>query len=159
MLKLNALTKTYHGKNILDHVSLNVGKGEVAILLGSSGVGKSTLLRILNNLESLDSGSITLDGKPLDLQQVNKDHTVGIVFQNFNLFEHLTVQENITLALEKTSGKSKKEAQAIARALLKRYGLEDKANNYVTQLSGGQKQRLAIARTLALKPKIVCTQK
>jgi polar amino acid transport system ATP-binding protein len=156
MLKIENLMKSFGTRKILDDVSLNVGKGEIAILLGQSGVGKSTLLRVLNNLEKLDSGTLSLDGKKLDLDTIAKSHTVGMVFQQFNLFDHLTVEENITLALEKVVGKSKEEAHAIAMALLKRYGLEDKAPMYVSQLSGGQKQRLAIARTLALKPKVVC---
>lgn len=156
MLKIENLNKSFGNRKILDTVSLTVGKGEIAILLGQSGVGKSTLLRVLNNLEKPDSGSITLDGKPLDLDKISQTHTVGMVFQQFNLFDHLSVEENITLALEKVAGKSKAEAHTIAMQLLKHFGLEDKAKMYVSQLSGGQKQRLAIARTLALKPKVVC---
>jgi ABC-type polar amino acid transport system ATPase subunit len=156
MLKIKSITKTFHGKTILDDVSLNVQKGEIAVLLGESGVGKSTLLRILNNLESIDKGSVTLDGKSLDLAQVNQKHTIGMVFQHFNLFEHLTVEQNITIALEKVLKKSAEVAHEIAQRLLTRYGLVDKSNCYVSQLSGGQKQRLAIARTLAFKPKIIC---
>lgn len=156
MLKIKDLCKSFGAKKILDHVSLNVAKGEVAVLLGSSGVGKSTLLRVLNNLETLDAGTIELDENPLELAKISQTHTVGMVFQHFNLFEHLTVEENITLALEKVAGKTKEEAHKIALQLLKHFGLDDKANNYISQLSGGQKQRLAIARTLALKPQIVC---
>lgn len=156
MLKIIDLCKSFHGKKILDHISLDVAKGEIAVMLGQSGVGKSTLLRVLNNLETPDAGTIELDDKPLDLAKISTTHTVGMVFQHFNLFEHLTVEENITLALEKAVGKSKDEAHKIAMTLLKHYGLDDKAQKNVSQLSGGQKQRLAIARTLALKPKIVC---
>lgn len=156
MLKIKNLKKSIRGKSIVDDLSLNIGYGEIAVLLGSSGVGKSTLLRILNNLEKIDSGTVELDGKTLKLNQVNKEHTVGIVFQHFNLFEHLTVEENITIALEKVVSMSKSEAHIIATDLLKRYGLSDKANCMISQLSGGQKQRLAIARTLALKPTIIC---
>lgn len=156
MLSIKNLSKTFHGKKILADVSLEVKAGEIAILLGPSGVGKSTLLRILNNLETLESGQLFLDGKPLDIQTMNKKHLVGMVFQQFNLFDHLTVEENITLALEKVLGKSKTEAHRIAHELLKHFGLEDKAHNYITQLSGGQKQRLALARALALKPQIIC---
>ncbi len=137
-------------------MSLSVDKGKIAILLGPSGVGKSTLLRILNNLETIDSGSVTFDGKPLDLKKINQEHICGMLFQSFNLFEHLTVEQNITLALEKVLGKSKSDAQKIAHDLLKRYGLLEKALAYPSQLSGGQKQRLAIARTVAMKPKIIC---
>jgi len=156
MLKIDHVTKRYDSKTILNDVSLHVNKGEIAVLLGASGVGKSTLLRILNNLETVDTGSFSLNGVPLDLKSVNQTHTVGFVFQNFNLFEHISVEENITLALEKVLKKSKKESQAIAMQLLEHYGLADKAKAYPADLSGGQKQRLALARTLALKPKVVC---
>lgn len=156
MLDIKNVSKSFGNKTILDHVSLQINKGEIAVLLGASGVGKSTLLRVLNHLEIPDSGSFYLNGKPLDLSTVNKTHTIGFVFQNFNLFDHLTVEENITLALEKVSGKSKKEADAIAKKLLEHYGLADKARAYPADLSGGQKQRLALARTLALKPQVVC---
>ncbi len=156
MLKIKNITKIVKDKIIVNNLSLQIDYGEIAVLLGSSGVGKSTLLRILNNLETIDNGIVELDGKKLDLAQVNKNHTVGIVFQQFNLFEHLTVEQNITLALEVVAKKTKQEAHAIAMALLKRYELLDKADRMISQLSGGQKQRLAIARTLALKPTIVC---
>jgi polar amino acid transport system ATP-binding protein len=156
MLKIDHITKRFDGKTIINDVSLHVNKGEIAVLLGASGVGKSTLLRILNNLETVDTGSFSLNGVPLDLKTVNQTHTVGFVFQNFNLFEHLTVEENITLALEKVLKKSKKESHAIAMQLLEHYGLADKANAYPADLSGGQKQRLALARTLALKPNVIC---
>ncbi|MCL5876046.1 MAG: ATP-binding cassette domain-containing protein [Candidatus Dependentiae bacterium] len=156
MLKIKNIIKIIKDRIIVNNLSLNIDYGEIAVLLGSSGVGKSTLLRILNNLESINNGIVELDGKRLDLKQVSKSHTIGMVFQHFNLFEHLTVEQNITLALQVTAGKTKQEAHAIATALLKRYELADKADVMVSQLSGGQKQRLAIARTLALKPKIVC---
>ena len=156
MLDIKNVSKSFGNKIILDHVSLQIDKGEIAVLLGASGVGKSTLLRVLNHLEIPDSGSFYLNAKPLDLSTVNQTHTIGFVFQNFNLFDHLTVEENITLALEKVSGKSKNEAQAIAKKLLEHYGLADKAHVYPADLSGGQKQRLALARTLALKPQVIC---
>lgn len=156
MLNIKHLTKKIKDKYIINDLSLAIGRGEIAVLLGSSGVGKSTLLRALNNLETIDSGTVELDGKPLDLHAVNQSHTVGIVFQHFNLFEHLTVEQNITLALEYVAKKSGQEARAIAHDLLKKYGLADKAQSMISQLSGGQKQRLAIARTLALKPAIIC---
>ncbi len=156
MLAIKNITKSYHGKKILDNVSLSVDKGKIAILLGPSGVGKSTLLRILNNLETVDSGSVTLNGKPLDLKKINQEHICGMVFQGFNLFEHLTVEQNITLALQKVLGKTAQEAQNIAHTLLKQYGLLEKVDAYPSQLSGGQKQRLAIARSVAMKPKIIC---
>ncbi|HSW73626.1 MAG TPA: ATP-binding cassette domain-containing protein [Candidatus Limnocylindria bacterium] len=156
MLKIEHLIKIFHGKKILHDLSLTVQPGEIALFLGASGVGKSTLLRVLNNLETIDAGSVTLNGKPLDLKKVNQDHAVGLVFQGFNLFEHLTVEQNITLALEKVLGKTPAQAHEIAQQLLAQYGLQDKAHHSVSQLSGGQKQRLAIARTLALKPKVIC---
>lgn len=156
MLRIEHVTKKFDHKTILHDVTLHVNKGEIAVLLGASGVGKSTLLRILNNLETVDTGQFYLGGKPLDLHTVNKTHTVGFVFQNFNLFDHLSVQENITLALEYALNKSKKESQTIAKQLLEHYGLADKADAYPADLSGGQKQRLALARTLALKPQVIC---
>lgn len=156
MLKIKNVSKNFGSKKVLDNVSLNVNRGAIAILLGSSGVGKSTLLRLLNNFETPDQGSIELDGKQIDLAKVNQDHTAAMIFQQFNLFDHLTVQENITLALEVVQNKSKSESQKIAHALLTKFGLIDKAKDYPSQLSGGQKQRLAIARTLALKPTIIC---
>ncbi len=156
MLKIENLNKTFHGKKIIDDVSLTVDKGKIALFLGPSGVGKSTLLRLLNNLETIDSGTVLLNDKKLDLSTVNKTHTVAMVFQQFNLFKHLTVEQNITLPLEKILGKSKQAAQHIAHSLLSHYGLETLKNKYPAQLSGGQKQRLALARTVALKPKIIC---
>lgn len=156
MLRIEQLTKSYGTKKILDHVSFDVHKGHIAVLLGESGVGKSTLLRILNNLETFDSGHIYLDGQRLDVTTVNKTHVVGMVFQHFNLFDHLTVQQNITLALVNAMGKSSAEAHAIATKLLQHYNLQDKANNYPSELSGGQKQRLALARTIATRPQVIC---
>jgi polar amino acid transport system ATP-binding protein len=156
MLRINRLYKKFDERIILNHVSLNVPDGSIAVLLGSSGVGKSTLLRILNNLDSLDAGNVYLNDTKLDLENVNKTHTIGMVFQQFNLFEHLTAEENIMLALEKVVGKSTQEARLIAHEALKKYGLFEKANCYPSQLSGGQKQRLAIARLIALKPRVIC---
>lgn len=156
MLELRHITKIFGDKRILNDVSFNVKNSEIAVLVGPSGVGKSTLLRILNNLEPLDSGSLFFDGKQLDLKAINQSHIVGMVFQGFNLFEHLTVEENITLPLQKVLGRSAVEAQRIADHLLQHYGLLEKKNDYPGNLSGGQKQRLAIARSLALKPKIIC---
>src|SRR5262249_41767823 len=121
-----------------------------------SGVGKSTLLRVLNNLEQYDAGTFYLDDQPLNLATVSKQHTVGMVFQHFDLFEHLSVQDNILLALTKAQHKSHEEALHLAHAELVRFGLEEKASTNVCKLSGGQKQRLALARTLALNPQIVC---
>ena len=156
MLKIENLTKTFGKKKVLNDISLSVRKGEIAVLLGQSGTGKSTLLRVLNNLEHPDAGTIELNGKPLNLAQVAKEHSIGMVFQHFNLFEHLTVEQNITLALEKVIGKSHQKSTIIAQDLLTYYRLHDKGHLYVSQLSGGQRQRLAIARTLALKPEVIC---
>ena len=156
MLKINQLSKIFGSKKVLNNINLTVNKGEIAVFLGSSGVGKSTLLRILNNLETINSGSITLDDKELNLATINTTHTVGIVFQHFNLFDHLTVEQNIILPLEKVLKKNSADAIKIAHHLLHRYGLLDKNNKYAFQLSGGQKQRLAIARAIAMEPKIMC---
>lgn len=156
MLKIDHITKAFNTKKILNNISLTVQKGEIALFLGSSGVGKSTLLRILNNLETINSGTISLNGTPLNLATINTTHTVGMVFQHFNLFDHLTVEQNITLPLKRVLKKNVPEAQKTARKLLERYGLIEQKNKYPAQLSGGQKQRLAIARALAMKPKIIC---
>ena len=156
MLKIINLSKKFNDRKILDNVSLTVGRGEVVLLLGSSGVGKSTLLRVLNNLESIDEGTVELDGATLDLTTVNKSHQIGMVFQQFNLFDAMTARENITFPLERAAGFSKKEATRCANELLEKYGLEERADALASSLSGGQKQRLAIARTLALKPRVVC---
>ena len=156
MLKIDQLTKSFGAKKILNNINLTVQKGEIAVFLGSSGVGKSTLLRILNNLETVNSGTIALNGKTLNLATINTTHTVGMVFQHFNLFDHLTVEQNIALPLEKVLKKSAAEAKKLAHHLFNRYGLLDKNNKYASQLSGGQKQRLAIARAIAMEPKIIC---
>ncbi|HEX4068998.1 MAG TPA: ATP-binding cassette domain-containing protein [Candidatus Babeliales bacterium] len=156
MLKIKHLNKSFHGKKILNDVTLTVKKGEIALFLGSSGVGKSTLLRILNNLETINSGTIELDDTLINVNSINTTHTVGMVFQHFNLFEHLTVEQNITLPLERVLKKNPTEAQAIAHQLLQRYGLLEQKNKYALQPSGGQKQRLAIARALVMHPKIIC---
>lgn len=156
MLKINNLTKLFHNKKVLNNISLTVKKGEVALFLGASGVGKSTLLRILNNLETINSGTLSLDDTPLDLTTINTTHTIGMVFQHFNLFDHLTVEENITLPLAQVLKKKPTDAQKIAHELLQQYSLLENKNKYASQLSGGQKQRLAIARALAMQPKIIC---
>lgn len=156
MLKINHLSKSFGTKKILDSVSLDIKQGEVAVLLGASGVGKSTLLRVLNNLETYDQGDISLNGSVLNIADVARTHTVGMVFQQFNLFEHWTVIENITKPLELTAGFTHQRAVERAQLLLQQYGLLDKKDVYPARLSGGQKQRLALARTLALEPRVVC---
>lgn len=152
MLVLKQVTKQFDGKTVLDHINLEVRKGSIALLLGSSGVGKSTVLRVLCGLETIDSGTITLDGTLL----TQASHHIGMVFQQFNLFSHLTVIENITLPLEKVLGYSHKTAQLLALELLHKYGLADKATLCVKRLSGGQKQRVALIRALVLKPDVIC---
>ncbi len=156
MLKIKNAYKAFGDRVVLDDVSLTLPAGQIAILVGHSGVGKSTLLRVLNNLEPLDLGSVSLNNKELDLSEINSNHGIGMVFQQFNLFDHMTVLENISFPLEKTTKISKAGAQKSALNLLEKYGLQDKAYCYPSSLSGGQKQRLAIARTIALKPKVIC---
>lgn len=156
MLAIKNAHKTFGSKKVLDGISLSVKRGSIAVLLGGSGVGKSTILRVLNNLETLDAGEITLDNQNLNLKTINHTHTVGMVFQQFNLFAHLTIAQNITLALEKAFKQKKNEAIKVAQQLLEKYELGDKGDCYPSQLSGGQKQRVALARAEALKPKIMC---
>jgi polar amino acid transport system ATP-binding protein len=138
-------------------VSLTIERGEVVTVIGPSGSGKSTLLRCLNRLEAFDSGRIVVDNTPLDsARNINKVRAeVGMVFQSFNLFPDRTVLDNITLAQCIVRKRSKKEAQSVARVLLDKVGIPDKAESYPTQLSGGQQQRVAIARALAMNPKIM----
>lgn len=156
MLVINNIIKKHADKHILDDVSLRIQQGEIAVLLGSSGVGKSTLLSILSGLDTVDAGEISFDGKPFDMHELHKTHSVGMVFQHFNLFPHLTVSQNIELALEKVANLPALEAQRYALSLLTQYGIADKKDKYPHQLSGGQKQRLAIARAIALKPRVIC---
>lgn len=156
MLKIQNLCKSINGKSLLRDINIEIAPGEIGILLGSSGAGKSTLLRILNHLEDYDSGSFFLDGQELDLTKVNTTHTIGIVFQHFNLFENLSVEENVTLALLHLKKMSPEEAKERAATLLQQYGLYEERHRSVVNISGGQKQRLAIARTLATNPKVTC---
>jgi len=146
------------GVHALRGVSLDVAAGEVVVIIGPSGSGKSTLLRCINRLEAIDSGSIVVDGIPLtdkaaDINKIRAE--VGMVFQLFNLFSHLTALENITLAQRVVRKRSEKEAREIAMELLRKVGIPDKANVYPDKLSGGQQQRVAIARALAMQPKIM----
>lgn len=156
MLALKNISKNFDHKKIVDNVSVDFKQGEIAIFLGASGVGKSTLLRIMNNLEVIDSGSIEYEGKSTDTQTLHKQRVVGMVFQHFNLFDHMTALDNIVLPLVLTLKKNHDEAVNEAQLLLVRYGLSSHALSYPSELSGGQKQRLAIARAIALKPRIIC---
>jgi polar amino acid transport system ATP-binding protein len=150
--------KSFGKTRALVDVSLRVRRGEVCFIFGPSGGGKSTLLRCINHLEKPDSGTIIVDGIPVTDEKTNIDKVraeVGMVFQLFNLFPHLTVLDNITLAQRIVRKRPPEEAERIARQLLERVGIPEKANSYPGQLSGGQKQRVAIARALAMNPKIM----
>ncbi len=156
MLKIENLSKKFKEKEILKNISFEIPNGQIAIFLGNSGVGKSTLLRILNNLETHDAGYIYFDNKKLNSETINKDNTIGMVFQHFNIFEYFSTYKNIALPLIKAKKKTKNEAMSISNRLLEKYNLLEEKNTLAKHLSGGQKQRLALARTLALDPKIVC---
>ncbi|MCR8641325.1 amino acid ABC transporter ATP-binding protein [Paenibacillus sp. N1-5-1-14] len=158
MIKVNDLHKHFKKLEVLKGIDMDIAKGEVVVVIGPSGSGKSTYLRCLNLLETPTKGEILFDGvsitdKKTDINQMRQ--RMGMVFQNFNLFPHLTVMDNITLAPRKLKGLSAGDADAIARDLLRKVGLEDKAVNFPGQLSGGQKQRIAIARALAMQPDVL----
>ncbi|MBC7262078.1 MAG: amino acid ABC transporter ATP-binding protein [Chloroflexi bacterium] len=157
MIEIEHVSKRFGRVVALDDVSLTVKRGEVVVIIGPSGSGKSTLLRCINHLESVDSGRIVVDGIPLtEAKNIDKVRAeVGMVFQLFNLFPHLTALENITLAQRVVRKRPQKEAEEIAHQLLAKVGIPDKANAYPAQLSGGQQQRVAIARALAMQPKIM----
>jgi ABC-type polar amino acid transport system ATPase subunit len=153
------VVKIYPNKvKALKGVSLKVEKGEVVVIIGPSGSGKSTFLRTLNLLETINGGRIIVDGIPLTDKKANINKVreeVGMVFQQFNLFPHMTALQNITLAPIKVRKMNEKEAKEIALSLLEKVGLADRAGSYPSQLSGGQQQRVAIARALAMRPKIM----
>jgi glutamate transport system ATP-binding protein len=158
LVVMKDVNKHFGDLHVLKDINLTVGKGEVVILIGPSGSGKSTLCRTINRLETFESGSITVDGVELpeegkDLAKLRAD--VGMVFQSFNLFAHKTILENVTLGPIKVRKQSKKEAEAHARELLERVGIQEQADKYPAQLSGGQQQRVAIARSLAMNPKVM----
>ena len=157
IIHIENISKTFHTVEALKGVSMDVQKGEVVVIIGPSGSGKSTLLRCINRLEEFDSGQIIVDGITLDsAENINAVRTeVGMVFQQFNLFPHLTVLRNITLAQEVVRKRNKQEAEAKALQLLAKVGIPEKAHNYPHQLSGGQQQRVAIARALAMDPMIM----
>ena len=158
IIKMTDIDKFYDDFHVLKNINFNVSKGEIVVICGPSGSGKSTLIRCINGLEEIDDGQITVDG--INIHQSKKNlkeirSEVGMVFQHFNLFPHLTILENITLAQTLVKGISKKDAQNIAMNLLDKVKLKDKAYSYPADLSGGQKQRVAIARSLAMKPKVI----
>ncbi len=159
VLKVEGISKKISGKQILDNCSLTVNRGELMVLIGPSGAGKSTLLQCIDCLIFPDQGSIWLEEEKLDLsdkKKLNKFRAqVGMIFQDFNLFDHLTAEENVAIALRKVKGYGKKEARERAIDELARVGLARRSLLYPAQLSGGQKQRVAIARTLAMDPKAI----
>lgn len=158
VLELKSVRKSFGEEVVLNDLSLVVPEHTATVLIGASGSGKSTLLRCINLLETIDDGQILLDGKEISDPLINVDEVrrkLGMVFQSFNLFPHKTVLENITLAPVKVQGKSVEEARIAAKALLSRFDLADKADQYPDRLSGGQQQRVAIIRSLAINPRLL----
>ncbi|MDE6107576.1 MAG: amino acid ABC transporter ATP-binding protein [Oscillospiraceae bacterium] len=158
MIDVKNLSKSFGKQPVLDNISEHIYPGEKVVVIGPSGSGKSTFLRCLNLLEEPDSGAITFDGAVItdpkaDINAIRRQ--MGMVFQHFNLFPNMTIRKNITLAPVQTGLMGQAEADDIATALLKRVGLEEKADSYPNQLSGGQKQRIAIVRAMAMKPKVM----
>ena len=156
MIDVKGLKKNYGGLQVLKGVDLTIDKGDCVVLVGPSGCGKSTFLRCLNRLEEPDSGKVIFNGKEVTNHDI--DHVrqkMGMVFQHFNLFPHLTVRKNITLAPVRLGLMNQPEADAKAMELLERIGLADKADTYPNMLSGGQKQRIAIVRALAMNPDVL----
>jgi glutamate transport system ATP-binding protein len=158
MISMKAVDKHFGELHVLKNINLDVDRGQVVVVLGPSGSGKSTLCRTINRLEPIDSGTIEIDGEVLPsegrkLAQLRAD--VGMVFQSFNLFAHKTILENVTLAPMKVRKESKEQARANGLKLLERVGIANQADKYPAQLSGGQQQRVAIARSLAMNPKVM----
>jgi glutamate transport system ATP-binding protein len=158
LVVLDGVNKWFGKLHVLQDINISIKRGEVVVVIGPSGSGKSTLCRAINRLETIDQGTIALDGKPLPqegkgLAALRAD--VGMVFQSFNLFAHKTILENVTLGPIKVRKKPKAEAEAKARELLERVGIGVQADKYPAQLSGGQQQRVAIARALAMEPKVM----
>ncbi|MFC7925103.1 amino acid ABC transporter ATP-binding protein [Microbacterium laevaniformans] len=167
-VEIHNVHKSYGGVEVLSGIDLTIAPGEVVAILGASGSGKSTLLRTINHLETVDAGSVTVDGEFIGYERrggklrelrerdvLARRTQIGIVFQNFNLFPHLTALENVAEAPAALGRLSKDDARQLALGLLDRVGLADKADRHPRQLSGGQQQRVAIARALALKPKVI----
>jgi polar amino acid transport system ATP-binding protein len=158
VLSVEGVWKNFHGHSVLRGIDLEVSPHEVVSLIGASGSGKSTLLRCVNLLETVDDGTILLDGEDITDPRVKVDDVrkrLGIVFQAFNLFPHMTVLDNITLAPRRVHGVAREQAEEQAHELLVRFGLGDKARAYPDQLSGGQQQRVAIIRALATQPRLM----
>ena len=158
MIDVKHLSKSFGDHLVLDDISEHIAPGEKVVVIGPSGSGKSTFLRYLNLLETPSAGSITFEGTEITNPKVDIDavrRQMGMVFQHFNLFPNMTIRKNITLAPVRTKLMSQAEADDTATALLRRVGLEEKADAYPNQLSGGQKQRIAIVRALAMKPKVM----
>jgi polar amino acid transport system ATP-binding protein len=158
LLQVDGLYKAYDQHLVLRNINLAVEPHEVISLIGASGSGKSTLLRCVNLLEEINAGSIRLNGEPISASLPNANRVrqrIGMVFQSYNLFPHMSVLDNITLAPRQVLGAKRAEAEGAARALLERFGLADKAGEYPDRLSGGQQQRVAIVRALALKPDLL----
>ena len=158
VLSVRGVVKAYQDRVVLDGVDLDVGEHEVVVLIGASGSGKSTLLRCIDLLEEVDDGRILLDGNDISDPRVDADtarQAMGMVFQSFNLFPHMTAQANVSLAPRVVHGVPRGDAEARSRQLLTRVGLADKADAYPDKLSGGQQQRVAIARALAYEPRLL----
>lgn len=159
ILRATNIVKKLGGKTILNDVSLDVHKGDVKVVIGPSGAGKSTFLQCLNYLLPPDSGDIWLEGKKVNARDTRElcalRQQVGMIFQDFNLFDHLTAEENVAIALRKVRGMNKQDANRRAQEELSRVGMARRAGLYPAQLSGGQKQRVAIARALAMDPKVI----
>jgi len=161
VIDVSNVYKTFYSRHKVEalvDVSLKVKKGEVVVICGPSGSGKSTLLRCLNHLETIDKGEITIDTTSLTDSRANINKIraeVGMVFQSFNLFAHMTVLENVSIAQIKVRKRSRSESHKVAMQLLEKVGIAEKDNSYPSQLSGGQQQRVAIARALAMQPKIM----
>ncbi|MCA0404925.1 MAG: amino acid ABC transporter ATP-binding protein [Proteobacteria bacterium] len=158
LVEIKDIRKSFGPLEVLKGISMDVAQGDVVAIIGRSGSGKSTLLRTINGLETFDSGSISVDGTPViggekELKALRRK--VGMVFQQFNLFPHLTAAENVALAPKVVLGAGAKEQAETAREMLEKVGLGDKLGNYPSQLSGGQQQRVAIARALAMHPKVL----
>ncbi|HKG63011.1 MAG TPA: amino acid ABC transporter ATP-binding protein [Solirubrobacteraceae bacterium] len=158
LVELRSIRKSFGENLVLDGIDLSIGRGEVVVIAGPSGSGKSTMLRCINGLETVDDGEVRFDGRSVSgagkaLAKLRSE--IGMVFQQFNLFAHKTVMENVTLAPMEVKGLSKADARARGQKLLERVGISEKADQYPADLSGGQQQRVAIARALAMEPKLM----